>query len=268
MEKLAAFYFSGTGNTLFIAGKLCEALSSKYSYEIFDIADAYTNLDCAAKLRQKAAEADVIMLAFPIYGSSPPIPMRAFVHGLNKLLCDKKVILAETQYFFSGDGAASIGRTVRQYGGIVIGAEHFNMPNNLSDCKVFGIKNDEAIKKTVAKATKKLDDFAATLLSGKATKKGFSLFPHAIGYFCQRRFWRKEEAKKRTKLKVDYSRCTGCGLCAQKCPVCNMGIKNGKAIALNKCVLCYRCVNLCPNKAISIIGTEPPKTQYKGIPKY
>lgn len=265
MEKLSAFYFSGTGNTLYIAGKLCQKLSCVYAYDIYDIADIYKDSSKAEFFKSKVASADAVMLAFPIYGSAPPIPMRAFVHSCGKLFSGKKVIIVETQYFFSGDGAASLGRTVVRYGGTVIGAEHFNMPNNLADCKIFSVKNGDDVKKIVAKADKRLEAFADGLLIGKTPKRGFRLLPHAVGYFCQRKFWRKGEAEKRTQLKVDPSRCVGCGLCAQKCPVCNIGLKNGKAVALGKCVLCYRCVNLCPRKAITLIGAAPPSTQYKGL---
>ena len=31
------------------------------------------------------------------------------------------------------------------------------------------------------------------------------------------------------------------------------------------CILCYRCVNACPKKAITVLINKKPKEQYKGI---
>ena len=137
MEHLCAFYFSGTGNTRHIAKFLTQRLSSRFETELFDVASPIS--DGALQ------KADVVLLAFPIYGSAPPIPMREFVARFRSHWAGKRVIIAETQYFFSGDGAASLGRTLEHYGARVIAAEHFNMPNNLADCKMFPIKNGEEI---------------------------------------------------------------------------------------------------------------------------
>lgn len=260
METLAAFYFSGTGNTRYIVQYLCEKLAVRYRAQIFSVTDAQ---DFPARI----AEADVLLLAFPIYGSAPPIPMRKFVCKYGGLFKGKNVLIAETQYFFSGDGAAAIGRTLKKYGAVIAGAEHFNMPNNLADCKVFPIKNGDEIQKTVRNAEKRADAFARRILLGKKKKRGFSLPSHAVGYLCQRKFWWKCEAEKRTKLKIDAARCVGCGKCVKNCPVQNLVKKDGKAAPLGACVLCYRCVNLCPMKAITLFGKEPPREQYKGIPE-
>lgn len=257
MKTLTAFYFTGTGNSRYIAQRLCEKLSSKYQTALYDITSK-------ENWAEEVIQADIILLAFPIYGSAPPIPMRNFVHTHGKYLSRKKILIAETQYFFSGDGAASIGRTVEKYGGIVIGAEQFNMPNNLSDSKVFGIRNGTEIKKTLARAEKRLNVFAKHILSGKVSRRGFRVVPHAVGFFCQRIFWRRGEADKRKQLKVSPTDCIGCGACAQNCPVSNLRIENGKAVAGDKCVLCYRCVNLCPRRAITLLGSSAPEKQYRG----
>ena len=257
MKTLTAFYFTGTGNTRYIAEKLCKKLSAAYRTELIDITSAG---DFTGQLMQ----ADVVLLAFPIYGSAPPIPMRQFVHRNGRLFNGKDVLIAETQYFFSGDGAASIGRTVKKLGGNIIGAEHFNMPNNLADCKIFPIKNAEEQQKILARAEKRMDAFAKRILHGKAKKRGFGAFSHAVGYFCQRKFWWKGEKKKRNYLKIDGAQCVGCQKCAKNCPVGNLQMEKGKARALGNCVLCYRCVNLCPRRAITLIGSAPPEKQYKG----
>lgn len=258
MEKLAVFYFTGTGNTLYMAKLLCKKLEKKYEAKFFDV--------CAVRdARKEISGASLVLLAFPIYGSAPPIPMREFVVAQRDAWKGKKVVICETQYFFSGDGAASLGRAVEKLGGAVIAAEHFNMPNNLADCPIFPVKNGSELNKTLARAERRAERFAKHILNGTCSRRGFGVFSRAVGYACQRKFFRKNEAEKRKKLKIDHKKCLGCGLCAKNCPVQNLTKQDSKIVPAGKCVLCYRCVNLCPARAITLVGKNPPKTQYKGI---
>ena len=48
-------------------------------------------------------------------------------------------------------------------------------------------------------------------------------------------------------------KCTGCGLCLEKCFVHTITIQNGKAIIGANCKGCGRCAECCPNKAIELI---------------
>lgn len=258
MKRLNAFYFSGTGNTRFVALRLCKKLSLHYQTSAYDISDAS---DFTALLKN----ADCILLAFPVYGSSPPVPMRRFVYKYAEALKNKEVIIVITQYMFSGDGAASLGRTVEKFGGKVKFAEHFNMPNNLSDCKIFAVKNGAEIEGMLQKAEKRMDRFVERIVNGKPLRRGFNPLSRAVGYYCQRKFFRRGEGVKKTKLNIDSAKCIGCGLCEKQCPVKNIRVENGKATPQGNCALCYRCVNLCPKKAITLCGKQPPDIQYKGI---
>lgn len=258
MKSLAAFYFTGTGNTRYCLKRLLERLSKEYRAALFDVTER-------KDFSKDLSSSDLILIAFPIYGSSPPIPMREFVKKYEKLFQGKEFVLLETQYFFSGDGAASLGRAIEKAGGKVIAAEHVNMPNNLADSEVFKIKNGEALNKTLEKANARIDRFAKEILSGKRRRRGFSPLSHAVGYFCQRKYFRKGEAEKRKKLSIDKTRCVGCGLCAKHCPVQNLKKEGDAIVPAGKCALCYRCVNLCPKKAITLVGKAPPKEQYRGL---
>ena len=85
--------------------------------------------------------------------------MCQFVHRYGADIAGKEVIIVVTQYLFSGDGAASLGRTVEKLGGNVTFADHFFMPNNLADCSMFPIRNGEALRKTLKRAEKRIDAF-------------------------------------------------------------------------------------------------------------
>lgn len=254
MKKLAAFYFSGTGNTKYVTELICGKLSGQYDFVVRDVAEGGG---------EEISAADLLLFAFPIYGSAPPRPMVNFVRRNASRIKGKECAVVATQYFFSGDGAASLGRCIQRLGGRVRYAEHFNMPNNLSDSPAFRIRNGAEIQKTLERAERRADRFAQKIRKGRSFRRGFHPVSHAVGYFCQRRWWRKGENEKKGKLRIDGSKCVGCGLCAKRCPVRNIEMKDGRARARADCIFCYRCVNLCPRKAIRLFGKQT-REQYRG----
>lgn len=46
--------------------------------------------------------------------------------------------------------------------------------------------------------------------------------------------------------------CIGCGKCVSDCSVCNITIKDNKAVVKNECFQCGHCVAICPAGAVSI----------------
>ena len=54
-------------------------------------------------------------------------------------------------------------------------------------------------------------------------------------------------------VKVALEKCTGCGTCAEVCPVEAIKIENDKAqIDEEECVDCGTCVEECPEGALSL----------------
>jgi ferredoxin len=51
---------------------------------------------------------------------------------------------------------------------------------------------------------------------------------------------------------IDEPQCSGCGICAEKCFVSAIQIKNDKAAISDVCKGCGRCIDECPEKAIHL----------------
>jgi ferredoxin/flavodoxin len=58
------------------------------------------------------------------------------------------------------------------------------------------------------------------------------------------------------------SRCTGCGICTQVCPVDNIVYKKGKPEFLHHCEQCFACIHWCPSTAIQFRNYDDPEKHY------
>ncbi len=59
---------------------------------------------------------------------------------------------------------------------------------------------------------------------------------------------------------VDVEKCTGCGICVEKCPVSTILIENNKAnINMDNCIRCGTCHTVCPQEAVRHDGEKIPK---------
>lgn len=248
---MVTIYFSGTGNSEYIAQRFSEKMKAKcHSIE--------ENIDFEHLL----ARTNVIAVCYPIYGSCVPRIMREFVEKHKRAFRRKKLIIFCTQMMFSGDGARAFTRLLSGCHNHVIYAEHFNMPNNISNFFLFPIREKERIRKVNA-ANKKLDVVCSNIKKGVIKKRGWSKFAHLLGKMQNSSYPAIEEKQKGSF--VADSNCIQCGLCVKHCPMKNLELDEAGVKQKNNCILCYRCVNLCPKKAATVFIHKKPKQQYKGI---
>lgn len=245
------FYFSGTGNSRYIAqqfaarmGMACHSIEETLDFDRF------------------ISAAETIGFCYPIYGGCVPRIMREFAAVHKNALAGKRLILFCTQMMFSGDGARAFTDLLPGSAGRVLYAEHFNMPNNICNFWLFPIREGERRRKQKA-ADKKLERVCADIRQGVIKKRGFCRASHWLGLSQSASFPAVEE-KKRGSFRADED-CNRCGLCVRQCPVKNLVLTPTGVRHNNNCILCYRCVNICPQKAAAVLLHVKPKTQYKGM---
>ena len=247
MYKAVIFYFSGTGNTWWVADKIKKQLDNRnINADIVSIGSVDKK-----KANWWIKTADLVMFGWPVYGSDLPEPMKTFVDNLITVTKGKHIHTFCTQMTFSGDGAWAYHKKFEQKGLIIDSAEHFIMPSNVSVWSGFmgPPKSDEKIVKIMDRCAKHVEKYVERLMMGKGRIRG-KYSPLGI---MQRGPYRLMYKGFQNRVGVDKMRCTRCGLCTKLCPSGNIKMEDAPEF-LGKCTLCLRCYAFCPESAITYRG--------------
>jgi Fe-S-cluster-containing hydrogenase component 2 len=251
------FYFSGTGNSKYIAELFCKNINAEsHPTKCYSVED---NIDFSRLM----APEDTIAFCYPVYGSRVPRIMREFASRYMEFLKDKKVIIFCTQMLFSGDGARAFTDIFPHNFFNVIYAEHFFMPNNVCNFFIVPLASERQIKKYVIKAERKMQSVCRNITRGIEKKRGFNAISRILG-LSQGVFMPRLEREALDSVRIN-SDCTLCALCVSICPMNNLQCENGDIVHQSNCILCYRCINKCPQKAITVFFPWKVKKQYKGV---
>jgi len=265
---MLTLYFSGTGNTEYLA----QLFSRKMNAKCLSIEDTPRGTNFAAEIKTHS----IIAFCYPVYCSRVPRIMREFVHKHISDLIGKKVIIFATQMMFSGDGARVFTDMFADGAIEIIYAEHFNMPINMGNTLIFDLlePNDKSIQKCIQKTEAKINRVCNNIKNCVIKKRGFAKGSVLLGYI-QGKPWQKNtkditaqglEKLVKNSVKI-HSNCNACSICTKICPMGNLVECEGQVQQQNNCIACYRCVNYCPQKAITVLIHRKPRWQYKGMGK-
>lgn len=259
---MLTIYFSGTGNTKYIAKLFSDKVGAKC-----------LSIEADADFTSEFKAHNTIAFCYPIYGSRVPRNMREFVLKHMSDINGKKIIILLTQMLFSGDGARVFTDMFWEGAVKVIYAEHFFMPNNICNTPLLRHASMRKMLKCKAKAEAKMTRVCSDIKQGIVKKRGFSRLSQWLGNI-QGRAWQGDskddstlagfELRAKDGIKI-HDACKACGICTKLCPMKNLASESGRVKQLGNCIVCYRCVNRCPQKAITVLFHRRPKWQYRGI---
>ncbi len=234
------FYFSGTGNSAWAAGKLARLMGDK-SYDIdapFELSDV------------QAAER--IGFVFPVYAWGAPEVMIDFVKKLPK-----------TDAFTFGvcTCGSEAGLTMKKFSEYYPLDSSYSlvMPNNY----IVGtdIEEEDVILKKIARARSELHDIAWEILHKKRVcrvhRGKMAGIKSSVVNFGFNRFARS------TKSFYVTDDCSGCGLCASGCSADAITMRDGKPVwTKTQCWQCLHCINECSQKAIQYGENTAERRRY------
>ena len=247
--EILILYFSGTGNSKLISQEIRKRLmQAGHSVELLSIEDT-------EKLEKASFENKVIGFGFPVYKFTYPDIFNKLFPLLNEKAHQNPVFLACTYARFTANVFYDFSKKLDRRKFRLVAASSFKSPSNGISAR---LPEDAYDYQTVMffedEIAQKLDAFTAKILHNLEQGEDFRLSPkHDLISPLRLQIVKDIERTKYPKLQIDHAVCEGCGLCAAQCPDDNLKKIDGQIFVIDQyhCLHCLRCMNHCPQNAIS-----------------
>ena len=224
-------YFSATGNCKYVAARLAEAEGQ----------EALSIADCIRQGRFAFAD-EAIGVVSPTYDLGLPSIVREFLTRAS----------FQTAYLYfvatCGTTPGAIGAMAnRAIRGREIDAYYcVRMPDTWTP--IFDLSTPEKVAKYTRNTEAEIDRALRGVRARRVVRR---MSPRTPAIFTDLIAGPIYERVRRTKHLHVEDGCVGCGLCARKCPVQAIEMRNGQPVWVrDKCVMCLGCLHRCPKFAI------------------
>ena len=242
------FYFSGTGNSRYVAEQIAKITSD----EIISINNKLKNNDTSDILVN-----DRLIFVVPTYAWRIPRVVREWILKTN-FKGSKNTWFVMTCGSEIGNAEKYNKQLCNKKDFAYMGSIGVVMPENY--IPMFDAPNDKEIEAVFFRADKKIKRLADILLNNKqfpAPRNNLQdkFMSGPVNMLFYPMF---------VKAKDFYAddKCTTCGKCVKVCPLNNIEIKNNKPVWNNNCTHCMACISYCPTNAIEYGKKTVGKKRY------
>lgn len=253
MEITKIFYFSGTGNSLYVAKIIGDSIPNSELIPIIGFNRSINRIiDCKK-----------IGLVFPIQGPLFPTLVKQFLESTD---------FHNVEYIFSVSTRGGttcrteqeLNKILKKYGKKINANFLITMFNNDPKLKSnnkeeyeFHVPNEEEINRKIEYVSKKVHTISNIVLNNLEYHVKDTEYSYKYGFFFEKliifatKLMNKKSIKNYFYINQD---CIGCGICTKVCLSDRITIVDTKPVWDDKilCHMCYACLNYCPQKAIEI----------------
>lgn len=241
----AIFYYTGTGNSLWVARKLAIELGS---VELISIPG----------WEKRNTVMEVVGLVFPVYAWGLPTRIISFVNELQDM--QPRYIFAVAVH--AGQVANTLVQLVRileRKGLYLSSGFEIKMPSNYIPWGGPGTKEEQQRLFELAKA--KMSRIARYIKDQKNMPVERGPLWQRIVFTPIYNMSLPQIPKEDRKFWVD-EKCNRCGICSKLCPAQNIAMQEGKPIWNHKCEQCLACLQWCPKESIQFGKKTPEYERY------
>lgn len=254
------FYFSGTGNSRWVADALGVALGEP----VVSIAE---ELKTGKKeFLYPVREDEKVLFVYPVHSWGPAVPVVRFISGLKLIGYEKQLVYSVSTCGDECGYTADLMRKVLHKRGVVLTDSYsVIMPNNYILMPGFDVDSKEVEEEKLQEAPSAVALIADAILERKNVnlyKKGS--MPGLKSYCIYPLFANFAIGKNSFRVTND---CISCGLCERVCPTGTITLADGKPVWSDTCVQCVACIHRCPVRAIEYgkITLKKGRYHYPGI---
>lgn len=243
-------YFSGTGNSRFVA----ERLAAQLGDEAVDI-----SIYLKGNSEPDFKEGGVYVFVAPSYMSAIARAMTDFIYETT-FPKDIKAYYVVTCTASMGVSPEIARRLSGRKGFKYMGTAEVLMPQNY--IAYFSTKEKEANCEIVEKAIPEIEKIADTIKNGdkfQNKKPKFGEYPLVI--FVADIYYKFFMKTKKFSVSDE---CISCNKCVSLCPFNNIELVDTKPVWGDKCTHCMACINNCPKEAINFGKGTKDRPRYTG----
>jgi len=245
------FYFSGCGNSRFVAEEIASGLGEKLSF--------IPELQQTGVTSYSIAQGESIGFVFPIYSWAAPKLVEDFVLQTHWIGEASYVWFACTCGDEMGMTRKTFANTLRQKELHLDASFCFVMPETYLCFPGFHLDTKENGQSKIANARAKLPQVIETIRTKQPSdEQCIGSFPRFKSYCIRPGFVKNMSDKKYHTTDA----CNGCGICAKVCPLRNIEMADKHPQWLGHCTQCMACYHHCPHNAIQFSTYTQGKGQY------
>ncbi len=243
-------FFSGTGNSRFVAKCIAEETGDKL-------------VDTKEYIREGKSvvfsEDDTFIFISPVYVSAPPIIFLNFIKR-SQFPKYSKAYFIMTCAGGMGGAPGYCRQLALEKELTYMGTAEIMMPQNY--IALFKIKTSEENRLVIQKAITELKKLVETIkLSDPFPNPHMKSWEFLSTRMILDLYYKCFISAKKFTV---TNKCISCGKCTVECPMKNIEIHNGKPTWGTHCTHCMACINLCPKEAVEYGKRTLKKNRYHG----